>query len=88
MARKSSSSIGSGAGPCGLSCGCILLILLINITLGSFCLNYDLGTVMGVQLPWLLAGLIALVLGEFIIPATVIIFLVNLAPHIGHPWFK
>lgn len=75
MANRS----GSGAGLLGLNCGCIILILVINLTIGSFCFNYCLGALWGTQLHWGLAALGGLILGELAIPAAVIIWLITLS---------
>jgi len=60
-------------------CGCILLILAINLTLGAYCFNYCLGVIWGTQLSFGLAILGGLFLGEIAIPAAVICWLITLS---------
>jgi hypothetical protein len=84
MARNYSRT---GAGLFGGTCGCYILVLLINLTIGSLCLNYCLDTIVGTTISsWLLAGILGLFLGEITIPLAVICFIANLV-HVAHPWF-
>jgi len=61
------------------SCGCMILVLLINPLLGGFCFNYSLGAIWGTHLSWFLAALGGLFLGEIAIPAALIIWLITLS---------
>jgi hypothetical protein len=83
MARNNYSR--TGAGLFGGTCGCWILVLLINLTIGSFCLNYALDTIVGTTLPWLLAGVLGLFLGELTIPVAILCFIANLC-NVAHPW--
>ena len=86
MARNYSSS-SSSAGLCGLNCGCLIIVMIVNLTIGGYCLNYSLDTILGTTISsWLLAGILGLFLGELTIPLAVICFIANLC-NVAHPWF-
>ncbi len=57
--------------------GCIT-ILLINIFIGGACFDYVLFAVFGKDIPWYGDAVAGLFLGEFAIPATVIVWIVKL----------
>lgn len=64
--------------------GCVLFVLLLNITVGGLCTEYVLeywltyfkGTV--IDLPFWVCALIGLFGGEILIPAAIITFLLSL----------
>ena len=57
--------------------GCFLLVLVFNVVIGGYCLNYVMATVFGKTMSLLMAGLISLVLGEFTVPAALICFVLR-----------
>lgn len=77
--RNQRKSAAGGGTALGMSCGCIITIILINLTVGAYCFNYDLNVLFGTQLPWWLAAIGGLFLGEIAIPLTVILWLVTLS---------
>jgi hypothetical protein len=60
-------------------CGCWLVVVLVNLTLGAWCFNYCLGIIWGTQLPLGLAMIGGLFLGPVAIPAAVICWLIQLS---------
>ena len=69
MAKK------DGAG----GCGCLILILVVNLTLGGFCADYSLGYYFGADAPWYGDAALGLVGGQVLIPATVLAWVLKLA---------
>ena len=65
-----SRSGGSGVA-CG-GCGCWIAVLVINLLIGGWCLNYSLDFLIGKQLPMIAAAPIGLVAGEITIPVACI----------------
>lgn len=61
----------------GGSLGCFLLVLLINITIGSLLFNYILDTLVGKTLPWFWAALCGLVAGEITIPVGIVFWILR-----------
>jgi hypothetical protein len=55
----------------------LLLILLINITIGAYCFDYTLKTTLGTDVHWGLDVIGGAVLGEITIPAAVICAIVK-----------
>lgn len=86
MAKKRYSTSSSSGGGCGVL-GCWLLIVIVNLTLGSYCFNYSLGAIWGTQLPWGLALIGGLFLGELTIPCAVICWLITLSG-VAQPFIK
>lgn len=58
-------------------CGCIVLMLLINLSIGGWCTQYLLLTWFAKDIPWYADMIIGLFLGELTIPATVITFILK-----------
>jgi len=64
---------------CGLGCGFVVFILSLYCSTSWFCFDYCLWNVFGKDIPWYLDILCGIVLGEFIIPATVVVFILKIA---------
>lgn len=62
----------------GGTCGCIVFILLLNLSLGGFCFDYALNAIAGFDIPWYADMVAGLVLGEAAIPAAVICWILTL----------
>ena len=61
----------------GLQCGCGILILIINIIIGTWSVNYLLLTLAGKTIPLIGAILIGMVAGELTIPAAIVVWLLK-----------
>lgn len=57
-------------------CGCAVLI--INTTIGGWCFGYVLEALLGKDVPWYADALAGLFLGQFMIPAAVISWILKL----------
>lgn len=68
-------------------CGCLVVFLIINFTLGAWCFDYCLNAVFGKDVSWGLDLLGGLVLGEITIPATIILAICH-AAGVGFPLMK
>jgi hypothetical protein len=53
-------------------CGCVVFILILNLTLGAFCFDYSLYSIVGKDIPWTLDAVCGLFLGEFTIPCALV----------------
>jgi len=53
-------------------CACLVWILIFNLIVGSLCFSYDANFLFGVHVPWYLAVLGGVFLGEVVVPVTVI----------------
>ncbi len=56
-----------------VQCGCMLLILVFNVFVGTWSVNYLLMEFLGKTIPIIGAFLIALVAGEFTAPVAIVI---------------
>lgn len=67
-------SYGSGAvaGTSGLSCGCIVVILITNLLLGGFAVDYCTNTIAGLNAPFWADCIAGLFLGQFAVPLMII----------------
>ncbi len=59
--------------------GCVILVLIFNLTLGYLSVQYLLITFIGSAAPWVAALLGGLVLGQITVPAALAVWLVQLA---------
>ncbi len=57
----------------GIQGGCCVLVLALNLILGSWSTNVILLTFLGKTIPWIGAALIGLVAGEITIPVAIVI---------------
>lgn len=67
-------------------CGCILLILGINLLLGGASFDYVLYSVLGKDIPWYGDMLAGLFVGEFTVPAAIVCWILRFwisAPFFG-----
>ena len=62
----------------GGGCGCYMIIVAVNITIGALCFDYALETILGKNIPWYGDVICGLFLGEFAIPAAVICWVMTL----------
>lgn len=69
------------------ACIFIIFILLINITIGSFCFNYDLQCCFGKTANFWVAGLCGLLLGELTIPSAIVCWVVSDLCGVETPFF-
>jgi hypothetical protein len=67
------------------SCGCWLLIVLINISIGALTLNYCIETITGKHAPWIVNVIGGLFLGEITIP-TAIVYWILTSCGVHHPF--
>lgn len=67
MYKRSNSSDGSSAG-----CGCYIVLLVFNLCLGGWSVNYLLQTFLDKTIPFGWAMVVGLFGGEFTIPAAVV----------------
>jgi len=56
-----------------VSCGCYLVILVVNLVLGGWSVNYLLSTFLEKTLPFFWASVIGLFIGEFSIPVAIVV---------------
>lgn len=56
-----------------LSCGCAILLLVLNLALGAWSVNYLLLTFLGKVIPLGWAVIVGLFAGEFTIPAAAVV---------------
>ena len=69
MGRMPRRSVGGGLKLFGMGCGTIILvILLINVTIGALCFDYSLDYYFGTDVEWWKDAIGGLVLGEITIP--------------------
>lgn len=61
----------------GFTCGCMVLIVLLNLSIGAWCAQYLLLTWFAKDIPWYADMIIGLFLGELTIPLTVITFILK-----------
>lgn len=59
-------------GDYGISCGCMLIILILNLFLGGWSVNYILA-LFGKALPTLWAVIVGLFVGEFTVPVAIVV---------------
>lgn len=64
-------------GVVGGGCGCYVVILLANLTLGAITSYYSVWELFHKQLPWWGAGLIGLVLGEVTMPLSLVLWILT-----------
>jgi hypothetical protein len=69
--RSSSSDTG------GLSCGCTILIVIVNLIVGTWSVNYLLLEFLGKTIPTIAALLIGLVAGEVTIPSAIVVWILK-----------
>jgi hypothetical protein len=62
----------------GMGCGCFLLVLLVNLSIGAFAFDYALSSILGKDIPWFGDMICGLFLGELAIPAMVICWVMRL----------
>lgn len=55
------------------NCGCVLLVLLLNLFIGGWSVNYLLLFFIDKTIPFIGAALIGLIVGEISIPVAVVI---------------
>lgn len=61
------------------SCGCLIAILALNLTVGAMCFAYSLRSILGADVPWWADALGGLFLGQITIPLAVICWVLRLA---------
>lgn len=62
----------------GMSCGCLIAVLAVNLTIGAVCFDYVLYSLAGKDVPWYADAIAGLFLGEAAIPAAVICWILRL----------
>jgi hypothetical protein len=58
--------------------GCCLGIVIINLTIGSWSVNYLLNFFLEKTIPWIGAALIGLVAGEITVPVALVVWILNI----------
>ena len=61
------------------SCGCLLSIVVLNLTAGAYCFHYCLLTIFGKNVSWILDLMGGLVLGQLVIPLAIISWILKVA---------
>lgn len=71
----------------GGMCGCWIMLLLMNLTIGGLCFQYCLWSIFGKDVPWYADAVAGLFLGQFALPAAVVCWIIRLCdvavPFIG-----
>lgn len=57
----------------GVSCGCMLLVLIFNVLIGGWSIDYLLWVFLEKNIPFWADGLIGLILGELSVPLAVVV---------------
>ena len=65
----------------------MVIILIVNLTLGAYCFSYSLDTIAGTHVSPTMNTLGGLALGEITIPLAVICWIVNTSG-VKHPWIN
>lgn len=60
-----------------VSCGCGILLIAFNISIGSWSVNYLLGFFLDKTIPWIGAALIGLIAGEISVPVALVVWLLR-----------
>lgn len=63
----------------GFSCGTIIAIIVLNLSIGAWCVQYLVQTWLHKPIEFLWAMLLGLFLGEFAIPAAIITWILKQA---------
>jgi hypothetical protein len=58
-------------------CGCFVLLVAVNVTLGGLSVNYLLEFFLGKTLPLIGAAIIGLFFGEFTMPVAVVVWILK-----------
>jgi hypothetical protein len=70
-----------------LGCGCLILVLIFNLTIGAVAFDYTLWCLLAKDVPWWADMICGAVTAEIIVPAAVICWILCLAgmspPFIG-----
>jgi hypothetical protein len=66
-------------GGCAFQAGCLLLVIIVNLTIGVMCVDYTMGTAFGVTPPRWVAVVGGLFRGEAAIPIAAVCWLVKSA---------
>lgn len=74
QSRRSSDEVDSDG--CA-NCGCGLFLLLVNIFIGAWSVNYLLMFFLEKNIPWIGAALIGLFAGEVSIPVAVVVYILH-----------
>jgi hypothetical protein len=69
----------------GLSCGCLIFVLLINAVVGGFCFDYTLNACFAKDIPWYADAFCGMILGEIIVPAAIVCWVLHF--FISTPFF-
>ncbi len=77
MAKRS--GVSDDAVTAGIGCGCWTITLAINATLGGFASDYVLRNVFGKDIAWYYDVIVGLLLGQVLVPATIVVWLGKLA---------
>ena len=64
--------------PGGVSCGCFLLALIVNLTVGGYAFDYSLRFIAGKDIPWYADVIVGTVLGEVTIPLAVVCWVLKM----------
>lgn len=65
----------------GCSCGCLvmIIILIINLTLGGLCFDYTIYNWFNADIAWPLDCLCGMVLGEIVMPCAIVTWILKCA---------
>ena len=62
----------------GIQCGCMLAVVALNAVVGTWSVNFLLGTFLQKTLPTFWAFIVGMFVGEFTIPVAVIVKIVSM----------
>jgi hypothetical protein len=66
------------ASACFGYCGCFVMILILNVTIGGLCFAYSLFSILGKEIPWYADAICGLFLGQFAIPCALVCWILRL----------
>ena len=61
------------------TCGCLLGLVVLNLTVGAYSFNYCLLTMFGKNVSWVIDLIGGLVLGQFAIPTAIISWILKIS---------
>jgi hypothetical protein len=62
----------------GGGCGAIVMLLIINITVGALCFQYALWSIFAKDIPWYGDVMVGLVGGQFAVPVAFVCWIIRL----------
>jgi hypothetical protein len=69
-----------------IGCGCMVIVALLNVTLGGVLFDYCLQSYFGKDIPWYGDAACGLVTAEFVLPFAIVAFILKLCG-VASPFF-